>query len=146
VGHRCSLGEVREEEDHTELTVVKVGRRGSGNGRLTSSNGSGGVSSTIRRLGSEEENLEVGKGVLAIGEGGSPFYRGKRACRRLVKATIRPTTLNGAREWSLDGEGKTVGRGCDRAAAPSHFSMGGEGTGRFGVKVSGGQRMAVLAW
>jgi hypothetical protein len=76
VGHRCSLGEVREEEDRTELTVVKVGRRGSGNGRLTSSNGSGGVSSTIRCLGSEEENLEVGKGVLATGEGGAPFYWG----------------------------------------------------------------------
>jgi hypothetical protein len=46
----------------------------------------------------------------------------------------------------LMGRGKTVGRGCDRAAAPSHFSTGGEGTGRFVVRVSGGERMAVLAW
>jgi hypothetical protein len=78
VGHRRSLEEVQEEEDdRTELTVVEVGRRGSRNGRLMSSNGSGGVSSTIRRLGSEEEKLEVGKGALATGEGGAPFYRGK---------------------------------------------------------------------
>jgi hypothetical protein len=79
VGRRCSLGEVREEEeDHTELTVVEVGWHGSGNGRLTRSNGSGGVSSMIRHLGSEEEKVEVGKGALATGEGGAPFNRGQR--------------------------------------------------------------------
>jgi hypothetical protein len=33
------------------------------------------------------------------------------ACRRLVKATIRSMTLNGAREWSLDGEGENSGEG-----------------------------------
>jgi hypothetical protein len=44
--------------------------------------------------------------VLATGEGGAPFYRGKGAWRRPVKAAVRPMTLNGAREWSLDGEGR----------------------------------------
>jgi hypothetical protein len=89
--------------------LVEVGRRGSGNGRLTSSRGSGGVSSTIRHLGSEEEKLEVGKGALATGKGGAPFYRGKGAWRLPVKATVWPMTLNGAYEWSLDSEGETVG-------------------------------------
>jgi hypothetical protein len=105
---------------------VKVGWYGSGNGRLTRSNGSDGVSSMIRHLGSEEEKVEVGKGALATGEGGAPFYRGKGAWRRSVKAAVRPMALNGAHEWSPEGEGKMVVRGGDRAAAPFYFSTGGE--------------------
>jgi hypothetical protein len=127
VGRRCSLGEVREEEeDHMELTVVEVGWHSSGNGRLMRSNGSGGVSSMIRHLGSEEEKVEVGKGALATGEGGAPFNRGKGSWRRSVEEEVRPMALNGAHEWSVEGEGKMVGRGGDRAAAPFYFSTVGE--------------------
>jgi hypothetical protein len=53
--------------------------------------------------------------------------------------------LNGTREWILEWEVETVGRGGGRVAVAFHFSMGGEGTGRLDDRASGGRRMAALS-
>jgi hypothetical protein len=73
--------------------------------------------------------MDVGRAAVTTGEGGAPFYRGEAVGMRTVGASARPTALNGTREWILEWEVETVGRGGGRVAVAFHFSMGGRGQG-----------------
>jgi hypothetical protein len=75
-----------------------------------------------QRLGRENEELGTGMGAREDDRGAAPFYRGEGAGRQLVKVAAQPTILNGARGWSLDGEGETVGWGGVRATTSFHFA------------------------
>jgi hypothetical protein len=143
---------LEEEEGAGNLTAGRAGRRELRTRPTTRLKSGGGVTSTMRRLRSEEVNLEVGRAAASTGEGCTPFYMGEGVGRWPIKAAVQPTPLNGAREWSLDGEGETVGRGGDRVVAPFHFATGGEGTGWLSVRVSsdlseaGGGSTRIILW
>jgi hypothetical protein len=71
----------------------------------------------------------------------APFYRRKEAGRWPARVAARSMAFNGSREWRLDGQEETVGRGGDRAVASWHFPTGGE---RRGVMTA--ERPPELAW
>jgi hypothetical protein len=64
----------------------------------------------------------------------APFYRHKEAGRWPARVAARSMAFNGSREWRLDGQEETVGRGRDRAVASWHFPTRGE---RRGVMTAG---------